>query len=413
MPCYLSYKLVALAVASLASMCLVQSDPLNLVKDGDFDEMSLNLTPLSPFFNVFSSSPESTGSIFGWIVSSGGVQIVSNQVYYSEDSSSKYCVHLNSPAGPGLLRSIPLSLPRPGASYDVSYKITVNPDGGPLWRSMTVSMQEGNRVYSSPAVSVSDPLATRSALTWSTQQFSFIGMGQVASLKFQSTTAGFYGLLIDSVQVSLSNLIDNGGFEFGSLNVSQLSNNSYCIIRAPSTDIWEWLVISGSVKYVKGQYNSSVKGSLVVIDLNGDGEGSLMTSFVTRAGLSYTVLFDMMMNSQGGSARSDGGLMRVRMINTNDGKVIASEIITQELSGGEWRTCELTSIAVGAYVNVTFTSLVKGRFGPLLDNVQVFEVHANVSMVYPFLSESHLNRSFIFTAAWFAVLSIIGVVFFV
>ncbi|KAI5081212.1 hypothetical protein GOP47_0004395 [Adiantum capillus-veneris] len=375
----------------------VKGDPVNLVDNGNFERMGFTLGKGSKNrwegkgmtkLDVQAGTAAAVGAVPGWCVVRGGVEVLSNVDYVSASAASSFCVHLNSAAtgAAGTLRSMPLlAPPRQGAQYNLTFSVAVNPDGGPASCSLNVTLFRKGRLPVSLAVPplLSSSSFSRSYLLWRTFNLSFFGTNKNTYIEFASSTPAKYGLLLDDVKVSLLDLLSNGGFDYGTtFNFTQLSLDGFIVLQTPSAAIPQWFVNSGSIKYSKGHYIPSDERLSNVLDLNGDSPGSITTSFPSQFGLSYQILFDFAASPEAsfGTFFEAEAAFFVAVLDSVQGTILSNQAVVvtaslnQTLSNITWQTGSATFVAVGNRTNVTFISQISGDYGPLLDNVHVYEI---------------------------------------
>ena len=82
-------------------------------------------------------------------------------------------------------------------TYEVSFDLSGNPEGGPAYKTVRVSVGSFTHDYT-----VDSSGQTRSTLIWHPVSFSFVASGTSATLSFTSLNSGAYGPLLDHVMVS-------------------------------------------------------------------------------------------------------------------------------------------------------------------------------------------------------------------
>lgn len=81
-----------------------------------------------------------------WQVVYGGVQILDTSEYIPDPYwAGNFAIHLNYMYGPGVIISSPLVTPRKGATYNLTFDIADNPDGGPLYKALRVKILVNNQ----------------------------------------------------------------------------------------------------------------------------------------------------------------------------------------------------------------------------------------------------------------------------
>ncbi|KAL2614028.1 hypothetical protein R1flu_025720 [Riccia fluitans] len=378
--------LVTVLILSITMSSKVGGDPANLVSNGDFEDQYFNWD-LYPQMDVLNDG--SMNFIPSFTVISGGIQVVNGLEYVAPVwEPGSYLIHLNCWQGPGSLETAPLATPRWGATYNLSFDLADNPDGGPINKGVAVHILVNEaKTESEPSIfNVSNPESHRRSIIWQTVIHTFVGTGQHTTIVFESLTQGSFGVLIDNVRVSLVNLLDNGSFD--NLNPPGLSRNLtfFSTVQAPSDIIRNWFVTDGAIKWAGTErWHSSTDESFYLLDMNANGgPGTIISGKVSlRKGAKYVVLFDSAANPD--STLPLRGTMILTVQGVVSGDVLASRSITIDGSGFSafsigWRTERLEFPARETEIYLTFSSKIPGDIGPLLDNVAIYQV----SKVGPF-----------------------------
>jgi hypothetical protein len=133
------------------------------------------------------------------------LQVVSSQAFEPATANTSYCVHLNTKGGAGAIQSSDLYMTRKQARYYLSLHFTGQPDGGPLFKAMQVTISEKGiisyTVRHRMFVAQSNPYPSRTPLLWMARQWAFLGTGKSMRLELESTTPGPIGILVDDIQV--------------------------------------------------------------------------------------------------------------------------------------------------------------------------------------------------------------------
>lgn len=133
------------------------------------------------------------------------LQVVSSQAFDPATANTSYCVHLNTKGGAGAIQSSDLYTTRKQARYYLSLHFTGQPDGGPLYKAMQVTISEKGiisyTVRHRMFVAQSNPYPSRAPLLWMARQWAFLGTGKSMRLELESTTPGPIGILVDDIQV--------------------------------------------------------------------------------------------------------------------------------------------------------------------------------------------------------------------
>ena len=320
-----------------------------------------------------------------WTTVDGGVQVLDTQEWSSpRNFSTPFIVHLNYRSGPGTLVSMPMYTMRRGAVYTISMYMADNPDGGPTAKSfrMTPTDIYGKRLGEKliPFV-ISHPSVIRRRIIWETVSCNVRGTGIPATLTIESLTPGSYGALIAGIQVVLSSLVDNGSFEDIDLSIKVDNITYFQILSSPSSFIDKWTIESGSLKICSAaRYQASTDNTPIIIDLNaGNQPAALSTQFPAHSATDYMLLFDTAINPEQVQPLQGQLVIWVDGIPSSQ-RLLAAQLdldsngYTVDNVGWITYSYAFKTAKEDYKVKVTFTSKIAGSFGPLLDNVVVYEV---------------------------------------
>ncbi|CAK9213481.1 unnamed protein product [Sphagnum troendelagicum] len=423
-PCHAVALLLQLVVFTTLTVAVTTcgSDPVNLVFNGGFENEPFSLSLLKPtqdigfFFQIGAYIP-------AWRVTKNSVQVVSSQAFDPAIANTSYCVHLNTKGGAGAIQSSDLYTTRKQARYYLSLHFTGQPDGGPLYKAMQVTISEKGiisyTVRHRMFVAQSNPYPSRTPLLWMARQWAFLGTGKSMRLELESTTPGPVGILVDDIQVILDNMLDNGSFEVLTIDFESLTSS---ILQSPSTALKNWVVNSGSVKLLRGSRFQSSDNSSSVLDMNGNTGGSIITYFGTTPKSTYAILLDIATNPDIAETDKQGipeqcsTKLEVTVKVQATGKTLLTDLVTSKRKKGlqsnvvKWETVELRFDAE-TYTNVTiqFASKVGGKLGPLLDNIAIFQqLTTLVSEPNNTAMSSFHRRPLWCTHAWIGVLLVLN-----
>jgi hypothetical protein len=227
---------------------------------------------------------------------------------------------------------------------------------------------------------VSTPQSQRSSIVWQTVWTTFVGTGESTTLQFESLTAGSFGPLLDNVIVTLINLVPNGSFETTKTLLVLTNETWFNVLQAPSDMITSWTISAGNIKrasYLRWQPSTDDSNSM--LDLNGDNDDGTIVSdpFPTRVGSSYVVLFDTAANPEPLVPLQGNIFAAVRT--SQDGSILSYSTVFVDadqfsINSIGWQTYTIQFEATTATSVVMFTSKIFGSSGPLLDNVQCYQV---------------------------------------
>lgn len=361
---------------------VVLGDPTNLVQNGEFEVESF-IFGSYPSMDVISNGIRTLLPF--WIALDGGIQVLDTKVFMRPATyNGSFIIHMNYKIGPGQLVSMPMYTPREGAVYSVSLFMADNPDGGPVAKSVRLTFIDiyGKRVGPklNPFV-VSNTSTTRNSIIWQTVSCNLRGTGVPASLYVESLTPGSFGPLVANIQINLASLLDNGSFE--QIDPSVLMDNVtyFATLSAPSTMISKWTVEAGVVKIASAaRYQAATDNTATMLDLNAnDSPATISTIFSVRMSTEYTLLFDTAANPE--QAQSLTGQILVMIDGLPSSTRLLSKQVDLDSTGYSidsigWNTIDFSfkTVKDDFQVKVSFKSNIPGSFGPLLDNVAVYEV---------------------------------------
>ncbi|KAG0579206.1 hypothetical protein KC19_4G081600 [Ceratodon purpureus] len=370
-----------------ASLWITHADPYNLVQNGDFNVEGFVFNQY-PVMDVIATGINTLVPF--WVATDGGVQMLDSTVYQvPSDVNSSTIMHLNYKDGPGRMVSMPMYTLREGALYTVSCRLADNPDGGPVFKTMRLGITDifGKRVGPKlePFV-VSNHSTTRTNILWETVALNVRGTGKPAFLTVDSNTPGSYGPLVANVQVTLSNIVENGSFETLDSSVNTQNVTFFVILKAPSTALVKWLLEAGSLKIASAaRYQASTDNTAVMLDLNADDSAAMIsTTFAIKPKTPHVLLFDSAINPE--EQNPIQGQILVLVQGQPSATLLLNKAVDMDSTGFSidsvgWNTYEF-SFETGKQdikVKITFQSKISGNFGPLLDNVCVYEVIKSLS----------------------------------
>ncbi|CAM6123667.1 unnamed protein product [Calypogeia fissa] len=373
--CLSSWKLRFVVLTTLL-MSSVHGDPTTLIKNGGFETESFSNFGGWPQFDVIHDGD--MNFIENWQCVHGGVQLLDAGEYVPDPAypQSLFLVHLNYKYGPGVLITSPAATPRKGATYNLTFSYADNPDGGPVDKTLRVKVLV-NGYVAEPVIEdfvVSSPESQRDTIPWSTGSSLFVGSGETTTFQFESLVVGSFGPL-----TTLMSVVDNGSFE-DTDEIMVITNDTwYNVIVGPSTVITGWTVVSGMIKTASGQWEKSTDQSAFCLDLNANETAGRIVSdpFPTVPGYQYVLLYDAVANPDGTMPVS--GNMLVSAKTSVDGQILNSQLAAVDADGYSvfsigWTTNALSFTAPGYTAVVEFVSKISGSLGPLLDNVNVYQV---------------------------------------
>ncbi|KAH9557551.1 hypothetical protein CY35_07G089000 [Sphagnum magellanicum] len=358
-------------------------DPSNLVQNGDFQVQSF-LFGSYPTMDVISSGIRTLMPF--WVAAAGGFQVLDATVFVPPPGlNASFLIHMNYRSGPGELVSMPIYTLREGAIYTVSFFIADNPDGGPVAKAVRLGLQDiYGRNVAPPGLSpfmVSNSSTTRNSILWQLVSCNVRGTGVPTILSLSSLTPGSFGALVANLQVNLQSMIENGSFENVDPQI-QINNLTYFAeLTGPSSLIRHWVVETGVIKIATAaRYQASTDNTATLLDLNAENSPATISNiFSARSNTDYTLLFDTAANPERNFQLVIGQLV-VTVQGLPSTNYLLSETVNLDSTSFSidsigWVTMamEFKTFKDDFQVKVTFRSKIAGSFGPLLDNVQVFE----------------------------------------
>lgn len=375
-------KFMIIICLALIWLTVAHADPTNLLQNGDFSVESF----VFDAFHVMDVIADGINTLVPfWTTVDGGVQVLDTQEWSSpRNFSTPFIVHMNYKSGPGTLMSMPMYTMRKGAIYTISMYMADNPDGGPTAKSFRMTLTDiyGKRLGDKlmPFV-ISHPSVIRQRIVWETVSCNVRGTGIPAILTIQSLTPGSYGALVVGIQVVLSTLVDNGSFEDIDSSIKVDNITYFQVLSSPSSFISKWTIESGSLKICSAaRYQASTDNTPIILDLNAANQpATLSTQFPAHSNTEYMLLFDTAINPEQVQP------LQGQLVIWIDGIPSSQRLLAEQLdldSNGYtvdnvgWITYSYAfkTVKEDYKVKVTFTSKIAGSFGPLLDNVVVYEV---------------------------------------
>nr|PNR43616.1 hypothetical protein PHYPA_015997 [Physcomitrium patens] len=361
------------------------ADPTNLIQNGDFSIQSFTFNGFNPVMDVISTGINTL--VPYWVTTDGGVQMLDTKVYKtSQFFNATMLLHLNYKEGPGRMVSMPMYTLREGALYSVSCQLADNPDGGPIYKTMRLEITDifGKRLGPKldPFV-VSNHSTERNNILWQTVSLNVRGTGKPAFLTVDSNTLGSYGPLTSNFRVSLSNIVDNPSFEVFDDSL-KLDATYFPVLGAPSTQITNWKVEVGALKIAyASRYQASTDNTAYMLDLNAhDQSATISTTFAIKPSTQHVLLFDSAINPE--QQIPITGQLAVVVQGIPSAEFLLTKQVDMDSSGFSidsigWNTYEFpfTTGKDDIKCKVTFQSKLPGSFGPLLDNVCVYEYLKN------------------------------------
>lgn len=142
----------------------------------------------------FTTLSAGSSNIDDWTVASGTVDYIGTYWAASDGARS---VDLNGTEAGSISQSIPTVV---GATYDVSFALSGNPDGAPSLKQVSVGATGvAPQSYTYDTASTSNTLAN---MAWQTNMYSFVATTSSTTLSFTSETAGSFGPALDNISIT-------------------------------------------------------------------------------------------------------------------------------------------------------------------------------------------------------------------
>lgn len=142
---------------------------------------------------IFSTRIPGDTDIANWTVTAGSIDYIGTYWQAAEGSRS---IDMNGTEAGAISQTIPTVI---GATYDVTFYISGNPDGGPALKEMAVGATGAaaqNYSYDTSAEG-----NTKADMKWSPRTYSFLATGASTVLTFESLVAGAYGPALDNITI--------------------------------------------------------------------------------------------------------------------------------------------------------------------------------------------------------------------
>lgn len=184
--------LPAAVVLAILTPTLAQA---NLLSNGSFETNTGGFAPSDGFDTLAAGNT----AISGWTIDGLGVDYVGN---YWQAQQGQWSIDLDGTNNLGNAQgSISQSFSvTPGKNYTVTFFLAGNPDGGPAGKNLAVTVDSALQTFA-----FNDTGDSRGAMGYVAASFGFTATTPTELLDFQSLTPGFFGPVIDNVDVELSN----------------------------------------------------------------------------------------------------------------------------------------------------------------------------------------------------------------
>ncbi len=178
------------------------------------------------------------------------------------------------------------------------------------------------------------------------------------------TIIGVFLLGLSTIAPAQTNLLQNGSMESGNLS------GTLRTLYALDESIDNWRVVSGSVDYISEPFWEAADGTRS-LDMSGHEAGAIEQDFLTVAGRTYGVIFDMAGNPDGGGTK----VLRVAVADVSEEFPFDATGMTRQNMGWVEKTFLFT--AVSFMDTIRLESLNNSSGGPALDNVRIIELETN------------------------------------
>ncbi len=198
---FLAAATVVVAALALAGPVQAAGTVVDGFLNGGFSpESSGNYQPngsgFDTLFATSTSTPTSAAAIPDWTVTAGSIDWVGS--YWTAPSgSSGYSLDMNGDAPGAIAQTFPTT---PGATYNVTFQLSGNPDGGTGTKTLTVAASGNAQLPYKFTVTSS---TTHSDMGWVPESYTFTATTDSTDLSFAGDpTAGAYGPVIADVAVA-------------------------------------------------------------------------------------------------------------------------------------------------------------------------------------------------------------------
>jgi len=245
----------------------------------------------------------------------------------------------------------------PGLRYRVDFAMRANPRGPARKYELQVSAGATTRTLSADTVE---------GAGWKPIRFEFIASAAWTELRFESLTRGYYGPIIDDVEVRPiyvpqafqgPSVVQNGGFERGP------DPGAWRLLRPGQDELEGWAVSRDSVDYI-GDAFPAAEGQRS-LELTGNGAGGISQVVPTRPGIEYRVSFALAANPWG-----PAGAFVLRA-GAGDASHFFVAIHGDAAADVDWGAVAFDFLAEEASTRITLDSLAPLWYGPVVDRVEV------------------------------------------
>jgi choice-of-anchor C domain-containing protein len=136
-------------------------------------------------------SPDSS-SIDNWTVSAGSVDYIGS---YWEASDGTRSLDMSGDSAGTVTKTFSTVV---GHTYEVTFALAGNPDGGPAMKALSVSAGNDTQTYEFTNTTET----TREDMGWAQRTFAFTATTTSTTLSFASQTEGFWGPALDNVTIT-------------------------------------------------------------------------------------------------------------------------------------------------------------------------------------------------------------------
>jgi choice-of-anchor C domain-containing protein len=187
-PIAIAAALAASAFATTASAATVQ-----LLTNGGFEDIGVGVPEGWGGLTYYQGGPV---ALPGWTIEAGSVDLTDTNSMWGPAASGQYSLDINGWGQGTIAQSFETVL---GQLYTVSFAYSRNPANAPFDASATVSAG-GQSV---DVVALGDgPFGSLSNMAWQNGSFTFLGTGDIETIRLASNIGGNAGVFFDDVSVS-------------------------------------------------------------------------------------------------------------------------------------------------------------------------------------------------------------------
>lgn len=194
----------AIVSALVAIASVVVASPAEAVANGSFEAATLsNAQTTTLNTNGFVTLAAGSTALTGWTIAGTDIDYIGS---YWQSAQGDRSLDLNG-LGPG---SISQTFATPNEAYRLSFAMAGNPDGGPVTKTLTVTLSGTG--LNGIGYSFNTTGATLANMKWTTFHLDFVPQNNTTTVTFSSTTAGPFGPALDNVLTTVTQIPEPSTF---------------------------------------------------------------------------------------------------------------------------------------------------------------------------------------------------------